>query len=53
VGHQVAFLEVELGCFCREFNPPLTAAEAGPHRFYLRNGTHEGVDAELLYAIVR
>jgi hypothetical protein len=50
---QMQLLEQELAPLCREFDSPLTAADAGPHRFYLRNGTYESVDAELLYAIVR
>lgn len=53
VRRQLEFAERELASFCREFDPPLTAADAGPHRFYLRNGAYESVDAELLYAIVR
>lgn len=50
---QIEFVERELSQFCREFDPPMSAAEAGPHRFFLRNGTFESVDAELLFAIVR
>lgn len=50
---QIEFVERELARYCREFAPPLSASDAGPHRFYLRNGTYESVDAELLYAIVR
>ncbi len=53
VDRQLEFAERELAEYCREFDPPATAAEAGPHRFYLRNNTFESVDAELLYAIVR
>jgi predicted O-methyltransferase YrrM len=50
---QIEFVERELGEFCRAWNPPLDPAAAGPGRFYLRNGTYESVDAELLYAMVR
>lgn len=50
---QIEFLEQQLADFCREFDPPKSAAESGPHRFYLRNSTYESVDAELLYAMVR
>ncbi len=50
---QFELLERELVSYCREFDPPLSKSAAGPHRFYLRNGTYESVDAELLYAIVR
>lgn len=53
VAAQMDFLERELAVYCREFNPLATAEQAGPHRFYLNNGTYESVDAELLYAIVR
>ena len=53
VDRQIAFLERELAQHCGEFEPPLSAADAGPGRFYLRNGTYESVDAELLYAFVR
>jgi predicted O-methyltransferase YrrM len=53
LGRQLEFVERELGEFCREFDPPMSAADAGPHRFYLRNGTYETVDAELLYAMAR
>lgn len=50
---QFELLERELADYCKEFDPPLTVRDAGPQRFYLRNGTYESVDAELLYAIVR
>lgn len=50
---QMAFVEQELGEALTEFGPPVDAEQAGPHHFYLRNGTYESVDAELLYAIVR
>lgn len=50
---QVAFIERELAQYCREFAPPQSASDAGPHCFYLRNSTYESVDAELLYAMVR
>jgi hypothetical protein len=53
IDRQLEFVERELAEYCREFDPPLSAAEAGPRRFYLRNGTYESVDAELLYAMVR
>jgi hypothetical protein len=53
VDRQMEFVERELAVHTREFNPPMSAAEAGPHRFHLRNGTYESVDAELLYAMVR
>jgi hypothetical protein len=53
VDRQLEFLERELAEHCREFDPPLSADDADPHRFYLRNGTYESVDAELLYAFVR
>ena len=52
-GTQMAFVETELADALGEFQPPADVAQAGPHRFYLRNGTYESVDAELLYAIVR
>lgn len=50
---QMAFVEQRLGEALAEFDPPRDAATAGPHRFYLRNGTYESVDADLLYGIVR
>src|ERR1700722_7156939 len=50
---QMTFVEQELAEYCREFAPPVSAAQAGPHRYYLRNGTYESVDAELLHAMVR
>lgn len=50
---QLELIEGELARYCLEFDPPLSADEAGPHHFYLRNGTYESVDAELLYAVVR
>jgi hypothetical protein len=50
---QIDFIERELAEFTTEFQPPRTAEETGPGRFYLRNGTYESVDAELLYAMVR
>jgi predicted O-methyltransferase YrrM len=53
VGAQMTFVEQELAEYCREFAPPISAAQAGPHRYYLRNGTYESVDAELLHAMVR
>lgn len=53
VDRQMDFVERELGDYCREFDPPQSSADAGPHRFYLQNGTYESVDAELLYAFVR
>ena len=53
IDRQLEFVERELAGYCREFNPPVSAREAGSHRFYLRNGTYESVDAELLYAMVR
>jgi predicted O-methyltransferase YrrM len=53
VERQAEFVEQELATHCRAFSPPGTAAEAGPHRFHLHNGTYESVDAELLYAMVR
>lgn len=53
VGRQLDFLERELVKYCREFRPPLTGARARRHRYHLRNGTYESVDAELLYAMVR
>jgi hypothetical protein len=53
VERQLEFLERELAELCREFNPPRSAVDAGPNRFYLRNGTYESVDAELLYAMIR
>jgi predicted O-methyltransferase YrrM len=53
VDRQMEFVERELADHCRKFDPPMSAAEAAPHRFYLRNGTYESVDAELLYAMVR
>lgn len=53
VDRQIAFLELELAEHCREFEPPLSAVDAGPGRFHLGNGTYESVDAELLYAFVR
>jgi hypothetical protein len=37
----------------RGIEPPLTAAQAGSHRFYLLNGTYESGDAELLYGMLR
>ena len=52
-GAQMDFVEGQLAEFCREWAPPRTEAEAGPHRFHLANATYESVDAELLYAIVR
>jgi hypothetical protein len=52
VERQLEFLEGELADYCREFDPPRSAADAGPHRFHLSNGTYERVDAELLYAMV-
>jgi predicted O-methyltransferase YrrM len=53
VEEQIAFVERELAEYCREFAPPISAADAGPHRYYLCNGTYESVDAELLHAMVR
>jgi predicted O-methyltransferase YrrM len=50
---QTDFLERELARFTREYAPPHDRDQAGPGRFFLRNGTYESVDAELLYAIVR
>ena len=50
---QADFLERELARFTREYDPPRDRDQAGPGRFFLRNGTYESVDAELLYAIVR
>jgi hypothetical protein len=53
VERQLQLLEDELAGYCREFAPPLTEGDAGGGCFYLRNGTYESVDAELLYAMVR
>lgn len=53
VERQLQFLEQELGGYCREFAPPMREGDAPRGIFYLRNGTYESVDAELLYAMVR
>ena len=53
VERQIEFVEHELAAHSREWSPPLSVEDAGPGRFYLRNGTYESVDAELLYAFVR
>jgi hypothetical protein len=53
VSRQMEFVERELASHCRGFAPPRSARDAGPHSFYLSNGTYESVDAELLYAMVR
>ena len=50
---QFGFVERELAEFTRDFQPPLTAAQAGSHCFYLLNGTYESGDAELLYGMLR
>ncbi len=49
---QLSYLE-RLEPLLREFRPPLTADDAGPGEFYVKNLSFEAVDADLLYATVR
>jgi hypothetical protein len=46
-------LEGELARYLQEFQPPRTAAAAGPGRYFLENDVFETVDADVLYAMVR
>lgn len=48
----MAFLERELAPFLAEFRPP-PRATGRPYEFFLRNGLYQGVDAEVLYAMIR
>ncbi|MFZ0043928.1 MAG: hypothetical protein WAK93_21640, partial [Solirubrobacteraceae bacterium] len=49
---QLAFVETELGPHMTEYDPPLDPPGT-TNGFYLRNGTFPGLDAEVLYAMVR
>jgi hypothetical protein len=49
---QLTFLETELGALIAEHDPPLDPP-GGETGFYLRNGNFPGLDAEVLYAMVR
>ncbi len=49
---QFRFLEGDLAPLIAEFTPPRDPT-ARPHEFFLRNGTYQGGDADVLYAMVR
>lgn len=48
----LAFVMKELAPFLAEYHPPRHSTD-NPRDFYLDNGFYEGIDAELLYAMVR
>lgn len=51
VDEQLRFLETELRPYLAEFGPPAAAPKQGG--FYVWNGYYQGVDADVLYAMVR